>query len=63
MADQVADMAEDTGARRVQSRGLAFVPQETTATALEGGHQPAVTDVLCCTFKALSQEDKMFDGA
>ena len=56
-------MAEDTGARRVQSQDLAFVPRATTAAALEGGHQPAVTDVLCFTFEALSQEDKAFKGA
>ena len=31
--------------------------------ALEGGPRPNVTDVLCCTFEALSQEDKAFDGA
>ena len=54
-AHQVADMAEDEGARRVQSRGLAFVPRATAAAALEGGPRPAVTDVLCCTFEALSQ--------
>ena len=51
-------MVEDKGARRVQSRGLAFVPRATAAAALEGGPQPALTDVLCCTFEALSQEDK-----
>ena len=51
-AHQVADMAEDEGARWVQSRGLAFVPQATAAAALEGGPRPAVTDVLCCTFEA-----------
>ena len=55
-AHQVADMAEHEGARRVQSRGLAFVPKGTAAAALEGGPRPAVTDVLCCTFEALSQE-------
>ena len=62
-AHQVADMAEDEGVRRVQSRGLAFVARATAASALEGGLRPAVTDVLCCTFEALSQEDKAFDGA
>ena len=56
-------MAEDKGARRVRSRGLAFVPQATAAAALEGGSQSAHTDVLCCTFEALSQEDKAFDRA
>ena len=62
-AHQVADREADEGAWRVQSRGLAFVPQATMAAALEGGPRPAVTDVLCCTFEALSQEDKAFDGA
>ena len=62
-AHQVADMAEDKGARRVQSRGLAFVPRATAAAALEGGPRPAVTDILFCTFEVLSQEDKAFDGA
>ena len=56
-------MAEDKGARWVQSRGLVFVPRATAAAALEGGPRPAVTDVLCCTFEALIQEDKAFDGA
>ena len=56
-------MAEDKGARRVESRGLAFVPRATAAADLEGGPRPAVTDVLCCTFEALSQEDKAFDRA
>ena len=62
-AHQVAYGEADEGARRVQSRGLAFVPRATAAAALEGGPRPAVTDVLCCTFEALSQEDKAFDGA
>ena len=59
----MADMAEDEGARRVQSQGLAFVPRTIAAAALEGGPWPAVTDILCCTFEALIQEDKAFDGA
>ena len=59
----MADMAEDEGARWVQSRGLTFVSRLTAAAALEGGPRPAFTDVLFCTFKALSQEDKAFDGA
>ena len=63
MAHQVADMAEDKGARRVQSQGLTFVPRATAAAALEGGPWPAITDVLCCTLEALSQEDKVFDRA
>ena len=54
-------MVEDKGARRVQSQGLAFVPRATAAAALEGRPQLAVTDVLCCTFEALSQEDKALD--
>ena len=61
-AHQVADREADEGARQVQSRGLAFVPRETAAAALEGGPRPAVTDVLCCKFEALSQDDKAFDG-
>ena len=44
-------------------RGLAFVPRETAAVALEEGLRLAVTDVLCCTFEALSWYDKAFDGA
>ena len=55
-------MAEDKGARRVQSRGLTFVPRSTAAAALEGGPRPAVTDVLYCTFYVQSQEDKAFNG-
>ena len=62
-AHQVADREADEGAQRVQSRGLNFVPQATAAAALEGGPRLAVTDVLFCTFEALSQEDKAFDGA
>ena len=61
-AHQVADRDADEGARRVQSRGLDFIPRATAAAALEGEPSPAVTDVLCCTFEALSQEDKAFDG-
>ena len=59
----MADMEEDEGARQVQSRGLAFVLRATAAAALEGRPQPAVTDLLCCTFEAMSQEDKALDGA
>ena len=60
---QVADREADEGARRVQSQGLAFVSRATAAAALEAGPLPAITDVLCCTFEALSQEDKVFDRA
>ena len=56
-------MVEDKRAHSVQSQDLAFVPRATAAAALEGGPQPALTDVLCCTFEALSQEDKAFDRA
>ena len=62
-AHQVADGEEDEGVRRVQSRGLAFVPQATVAVALEEGLRPAVMDVLFHTFEALSWDDKAFDGA
>ena len=54
-AHQVADREADEGARRVQSRGLAFIPRATAAAALEGRPRLAVTDVLCCKFEALSQ--------
>ena len=46
----------------IQSRGITFVPRVTAAVALEEGLRPAVTNVLCRTFEALSQEDKAFDG-
>ena len=62
-AHQVADGEEDEGVWRVQSRGLAFVPRATVAAALEEGLRPAVTDVLCRTFEALSQYEKAFDWA
>ena len=60
---QVADVEEDEGVRLIQSRGIAFVPCATAAVTLEEGLHPAVTDVLCRTFKALSWQDKAFDGA
>ena len=63
MDHQVADMVEDKRARRVQSQGLTFVFRATAVAALEGGPRPDVTDVLCCTFEALSQEDQAFDRA
>ena len=43
---QVANSEEDEGVRRVQSRGLAFVPRATAAVALEEGLRPAVTCAL-----------------
>ena len=62
-AHQVADGEEDEGVRRVQSSGLAFILRATAVAALEEGLRPAVTDVICRTFKALSRNDKAFDGA
>ena len=52
---QVADGEEDKGVLLIQSRGVAFVPRVTAAVALEEGLRPAVTDLLCRTFKALSR--------
>ena len=60
---QVVNGEEDKGVQRVQLRGLAFVLRVTMAAALEEGLHPAVTDVLCRTFEALSREDKAFEGA
>ena len=51
---QVADREADEGDRRVQSRGLAFVPRATAAAALEGGPCPSVTDVICIQSNAPS---------
>ena len=61
-AHQIVDGEEDEGVRRVQSRGLAFVPRATAAVVLEEGLRPAVTDILCSAFEALSRDDKAFDG-
>ena len=62
-AHLIADNEEDKGVRPVQLRGLAFVPRATAAVALEEGLRPAVTDVLCRMFEALSRDAKAFDGA
>ena len=62
-AHQVADGEEDEGVRLIQLRGIAFVPRAPAAVALEEGLHPAVTDVLCRMFEALSRQDKAFDGA
>ena len=42
-AHQVGDGEEDEGVRRVQSRGLAFVPWANAAVALEEELRPDVT--------------------